>query len=380
MNKTLLIKIFSITIFLLVIFSFYQINQKNYEKHREILFNYVDHPEGLPTPEFAKKTSFWFSNLRADLYWLQTIQYIGGNAVSSEYKKYLFSIIHLVTELNPYFEKPYVIAQLLLPDYNPQYEDINEEQQEAYIQQAIEISEKWIKNFCDLEKIEKIKTENNINLITTEEKYKNPCKTNKIPYYLAYIYYFHKNDPITSSQYYKIAAANQDAPEWAKTMAAIMAWKWWEREKSVFMFLNIAQSLDQDGGECKVFSSELNKVAHGIFTYKQIPLSGEVIASIQKVRIETFWDFNEEVEEKQLWDTSCMNYLNKATRELNLAYIQNAHDQYFEETGKISKNAQELLDKWYINFLPTDFQQYKEQWVKYFFNSETGKYDYEMSQ
>jgi hypothetical protein len=54
------------------------------------------------------------------------------------------------------------------------------------------------------------------------------------------------------------------------------------------MFLNIAQSLDQDGGECKVFSSELNKVAHGIFTYKQIPLSGEVIASIQKVRIETF--------------------------------------------------------------------------------------------
>jgi hypothetical protein len=62
--------------------------------------------------------------------------------VSSEYKKYLFSIIHLVTDLNPYFEKPYVIAQLLLPDYNPQYEDINEEQQEAYIQQAIEISEK----------------------------------------------------------------------------------------------------------------------------------------------------------------------------------------------------------------------------------------------
>ena len=169
MNKTLLIKILSILIFLLVIFSFYQINQKNYEKHREILFNYVDHPEGLPTPEFAKKTSFWFANLRADLYWLQTIQYIWWNAVSSEYKKYLFAIIHLVTELNPYFEKPYIIAQLLLPDYNPQYEDLSEKDQSKHVDEAIEISLKWMNNFCDMEKIDRIKQENNLNAIITKD-------------------------------------------------------------------------------------------------------------------------------------------------------------------------------------------------------------------
>jgi hypothetical protein len=36
----------------------------------------VNHPEGLPIPAVAKYTSFGFANLRADLYWLQTIQYI----------------------------------------------------------------------------------------------------------------------------------------------------------------------------------------------------------------------------------------------------------------------------------------------------------------
>ncbi|MGB2110451.1 MAG: hypothetical protein ACPHY8_00485 [Patescibacteria group bacterium] len=66
-----------------------------------------------------------------------------------------------------------------------------------------------------------------------------------------------------------------------------------------------------------------------------------------------------------------MNYLNKANREINLAYIQNADEQYFKDNSKHSKNAQELFDKKYIDFLPTDFQQYEDYGIKYVFNEET---------
>jgi hypothetical protein len=53
---------------------------------------------------------------------LKTIQYIGSNAVSAEYKKYLYSMINLITDLSPDFEKPYVIGESLLPEYNYRYE------------------------------------------------------------------------------------------------------------------------------------------------------------------------------------------------------------------------------------------------------------------
>lgn len=377
LKKIIFIKIF-ILIIAIILFWFYKININNYQKHREISQTYVNHPDNLMSPEFAEKTSFWFSNLRADLYWLQTIQYIWWNAVSSEYKKYLFAITDLVTQLNPHFERPYIIAQLLLPDYNQRYEDISQDIQDIHINESIKISQKWIENFCDLEKIEAIKQENNLKEVITNSKYANPCKSYKIPYYLAYIYYFYKNDPATSSQYYKISAANDDSAEWAKSMAAIMAWKWWDRQKAIFMFLNIAQTLDVENWVCSEFSKQINNVAHWVFTTKEIPLSGALVKEIEDARNYVFWDFDGSTKSEQISDTSCMNYLNKANREINLAYIQNADEQYFKDNSKHSKNAQELFDKKYIDFLPTDFQQYEDYGIKYVFNEETWKYDYNM--
>jgi len=42
----------------------------------------------------------------------------------------------LITELNPYFEKPYIIGQLLLPNYNERYENLSKEAQLKNIKQA----------------------------------------------------------------------------------------------------------------------------------------------------------------------------------------------------------------------------------------------------
>ncbi|MDR0772238.1 MAG: hypothetical protein LBF15_04330 [Candidatus Peribacteria bacterium] len=65
-----------ILLFSFVFFSFYKINENNYKKYNEIKREMVNHPENLPKKEVAKATAFGFENLKADYYWLKTIQYI----------------------------------------------------------------------------------------------------------------------------------------------------------------------------------------------------------------------------------------------------------------------------------------------------------------
>ena len=302
--------------FIILLSSFYYINNQNYKKHSDIKENLVRHPENLPTKKTALATSFWFKNLRADIYWLQTIQYIWWNAISSDYKKYLYQITDLVTELNPYFEHPYLIAQLLLPNYNKRYENLSKEEVTKYENQAIKIWLKWISNFCpDKKKLELIKKENNLNKIWNEDKYKNPCRKYMVPYYLAYIYYFYKHEPLKASNYYKITSANTDSIEWAKVMAAIMQWKWGNREKSFFMFLNLAKYAEKNDKVCLKLAWELENIWIWVFMKKDIKLDWKLLEAIAKTRDKAFWNFNEKNEKKNYWDTMCSNYVSKATRE-----------------------------------------------------------------
>lgn len=371
MLKKIIVIVF-ITIWL---FSFFKINETNYLKHIEIKEQLINHPENLPKKSIAKATAFWFENVKADIYWIETIQYIGSNAFHGEYKKYLFSILDLVTELNPYFEKPYIVWQLLLPSYQKQYELINEEEQKIHTNEAIEIWLKWVKNFCDPEKIELINNENNLLKIWNTEIYSDPCLSYKIPYYLAYVYFFYKNDPINSARYYKISSANKDSVEWAKTMAAIMQWKWGNREKSFFMFLNLAKFIEPENEVCNIFWDELESIWVDLFLTKKLKINGDFLKKIESIRKEVFSN----IDQKELIDDSkCTNYINKAIRELNLDYIEKANNKFFNETWSNSFDAMELFKKWYLDYLPTDFQQDEDMWIIYKFNTNTNHYDYDM--
>jgi len=44
-------------------------------------------------------------------------------------------------------------------------------------------------------------------------------------------------------------------------------------------------------------------------------------------------------------ESKCPNYVNKAIRELNLYYIENANKVYFEKNKENSKSAKELYEK-----------------------------------
>lgn len=371
-------RLITTTLIILALISFYKINNLNYIKHIDIKNSFVEHPENLPTKEAALNSSFWYKNLKADIYRLKAIQYIGWNAIWSEYKKYLYFMTDLITELNPYFVHPYVIAQLLLPNYNERYENLTEEEQEKHVNEAEEIWLKWIKNFCDMEKIDLIDKEDNLQKIWTDDKFTNPCSEYSIPNYLAYVYYYYKNDPKSAAKYYKVASAVKDWLEWSRIMAAIMAGKWWNREKSFFMFLNIAKYIESNDEVCLEYASNLEKVWAMVFINKQTALDWKLIKDIEVSRDKVFWKFSEEKEWDVISDTSCLNYVNKSIRELNLGYIERANDKFEKDKKRESISAQELYEEKYIDYLPIDFQQYKDYWIIYYYNKDIKNYDYKM--
>ncbi len=381
MNKKYKNLIKFLVIFLLIVLSwigFFIQNDSNYIKLKKIELETVKHPDKLPTKKFAKASSFWFENTKADILWLETIQYIWWNALSSQYKKYLFAMLDLITYLNPYFENPYKIWMLLLPDYNPRYEEITENQSLVYVKQAEKIWLKWIKNFCDLKKIDAIKKQDNLQLIWSQEEYKNPCKSYEIPYFLAYVYYFHLKDPKQASTYYKIASANTNSIEWAKILAAIMKWKWWEREKAFLMFLSIWKSFDSwDDKVCSEYALVLEKIWFQVF--REWKLNSSIIRYLNESREKVFWKFDETKEHDIKTDSECATYVNKSIREMNLYYIEQANKKYKKDNLWVSAlNAKVLYDKKYIDYLPIDFQQYKDYWIIYEYNKDTGNFDYDL--
>ena len=114
----------------------------NYKTHVDIELSVVDHPEFIPTAPTVRIGSSGMENLVADFYWLRAIQYIGGNAISAEYKAYLAVMLELVTDLSPHFTYPYQIGMLLLPDVNLRYEQLSTNEQQKHIVEALQLGKK----------------------------------------------------------------------------------------------------------------------------------------------------------------------------------------------------------------------------------------------
>lgn len=373
---TLFVLLFIIPAFVTLSFKIWTIN---YEKHREIRENVVSHPDLLPNKEMSKLTSFGFANARADLYRMEAIQYIWWNAMSAEYKKYLYAILDIITQLNPYFDHPYIVWELLLPDYNERYENRSKEEQNKNLQQAEALWLKWVANFCDAKKVELIKWEYDLSKLWSEDKYKNPCKSDMIPYYLAYIYYFYFHEPLKAADYYKVSSANTDSLEWSKILAAIMQGKWWDREKSIIMFLNMAKTVENNK-LCQTYSSTLEQILLWVFNWNY-KLTGKFIKDVDDKRIEINKELSKwaDAEKTAMDDTKCVNYINKSVREINLYYIEQANKKYKVDKWADAENAKILFDAWYIDYLPVDFQKSGKSFIIYKFDKETGNFDYELS-
>ncbi|MFZ3232262.1 MAG: hypothetical protein WA194_01795 [Patescibacteria group bacterium] len=112
-------------------------SQKTRPVHLNIEYRLIQHPEFIPKVEDVRLIASGFDNVIADFYWLSAIQYVGENAVSSEYKRFLYEMLSLVTDLNPAFTTPYEVGLLLLPDINPSAEKFNKTEADMNVQKAV---------------------------------------------------------------------------------------------------------------------------------------------------------------------------------------------------------------------------------------------------
>lgn len=153
--------------------------QKDSFAHQKEVFEVLeDNPLFVPNAQILQKITFGYDNLVTDLVWLQTVQYIGGNARSSDYPL-LSEYLDNLTDLDPQFYMPYFVAQILLPEIKQ-------------TDQAIQISEKGLKNL--------------------------PNRW-EIPYYLGYIYYYYLNDYEQGALMYEKASQIPGVLSSAKRMA-----------------------------------------------------------------------------------------------------------------------------------------------------------------
>ena len=321
----------------------------------------MNHPEFIPTSEFVGLSSGGFQNIVSDSYWLSAIQYIGSNALGSEYKEYLYVMLNFITDLNPYFTFPYQIGELLLPSYNERYENLNDAEIQKNTKQAIKIGLKGIEKNCDKKKVEKAKNEYDLKKLWTDESYKNTCSDAMIPYYLAYTYYWNLHDGQKSSEYYRIAATNTDAPTGARTMAAIMQGKSGDREKSIIMLLSLAESIEGNKNSlCQQLSKELGTSLLSAFNAKAT-LTGNGLKMIESYRKDMIQKLDEGSGANnsgyQNIDNLCSTYLNKAVREMNLSYLEQADARYFQDTKEHASLPSILFARKYIDYNPIDFQQ-----------------------
>lgn len=374
--------------FLLVIVSlavFVYSSGVNYRQHVDTKRAFVNHPEFIPASETVGLSSGGFQNIVADSYWLSAIQYIGSNALGSEYKAYLYAMLDLITDLNPHFTYPYQIGELLLPSYNERYETLSKEEQDKNTDQAIRIGLKGMENNCSKEKVEAAAKEYDLKKLWTDGKYMNACENPMIPYYLAYIYYWNLHDGAKASEYYRITATSSDAPTGARTMAAIMQGKSGDREKAIIMLLSLAESIEGSKNSlCQQVSKELGSTLLGAFS-ANATLTGKGLQAIEAARQTTVKKLEEEgidPTDGRDVDNFCSTYLNKAVREMNLSYLEQADARYFQDHKEHALVPAILLKDRYIDYNPVDFQQDKDykQAIEYYYNDETKAWDYRMGE
>ncbi len=150
------------------------------------------------------------------------------------------------------------------------------------------------------------------------------------------------------------------------------------------MFLSLAENIDSNKKNmCQEFSRELGKGLLQAFSGSML-LTGQELRAIEWARksivkkLEEEWTTHDET--NQNIDNLCSTYLNKAVRELNLAYLEYADDRYFKDKNMHATSPKILLEEKYIDYEPIDFQQNKkeDQGIEYYYNPENKNWDYKM--
>lgn len=230
------------------------------------------HPEFLPSPILVKAFDMGHSSTYASLLWIEFIQYLSHNLKDSEYLSFSNIILKQITDLHPYFIRPYELSLILSPFGNT--EDTNIEQKnknQQHSEEAIKLWKKWMELLCDPSILDEIKTRNITEDLLNDPTTKNPCHTGLLPYYIGFVISQIWNNKIEASDYYKIASAQEDAPPASKILwilalsndgdymaSALNFWLLWSNgyDTEPFVCKSMSEKLIQDISQKRELNSE----------------------------------------------------------------------------------------------------------------------------
>ncbi len=136
----------------------------------------------LPRKEVAKISAMEFKPLVSDYYLVLVAQFFGGK--KGKFKKeevlWMARALDLAAELDPYYTEPYYFAGNVIPWYGA-------------VDQVIPILKKGIEHKKD---------------------------DWRIPFYLGFIYYYFKKDPVTGARYLSMATKSPNVPSYLPLLVA----------------------------------------------------------------------------------------------------------------------------------------------------------------
>ncbi|MBX9808938.1 hypothetical protein K2X92_00930 [Candidatus Gracilibacteria bacterium] len=180
------------------------------------------HPEFLPSPIIVKTFDMGHSSSYASFLWIEFIQYLSDNLKENHYLTFSNAILKQITDLNPYFIRPYEINLILSPFGNT--ENIDPEKKiknQMYSENSILLGKKGMEILCDKQKIEAIKKRPITDDLQSDPGIKNPCASGSLPYYMGFIIQQMGTNKVEASEYYKIASAQDNAPGASKILGIL---------------------------------------------------------------------------------------------------------------------------------------------------------------
>jgi len=158
----------------------------------------------------ARGAALAFQATAADIYWIRAIQHYGGDRLAPDRPhryELLAPLLDLTTALDPYFTIAYRFGAIFLSEPYPGGPGRPDE--------AIALLKKGL-----------------------------TAQPTKWQYFhdIAFVYYWHRSDPVTASQWFKRASEQPRAPNWLGPVAANMLIEGGDRQKARWLWRQIQQS------------------------------------------------------------------------------------------------------------------------------------------
>ena len=275
--------------------------------------------------------------------WLSLIQYIGDNVGGNRFLEFSHRMLTQITDLHPYFTRPYEIDLILAPlsvgeNETPEQRTKNK----IIVRNAIKLGQEWLTTLCDASKIEQIQQREIFESLWNDANLKNPCASGMLPYYLAFTTYQMGENRAKAAEYYKIASMNDDAPT-ASRILGILA-------------------LSAEGD---YMASALNFALVGFTGYDIDPYSCRTIATslirdlIAKRKPNTIWVNELSRADKNLKDTrdesdplsnssdNCYDMTTRSIKSIYLSYIADVAE------WTDAKNGDDLIQIGKLTTIPT---------------------------